>query len=343
MNATAGYGALQLQRFAPSLRAAADLVQLPWRAPGPGEIAVHNRWCGVNGIFDTQIARNAVAYVKVGLPAVLGVEALGVVQAVGPGVTRFAPGDAVVTVRFGGGYREGNVGPEDAFVKVAAPSRDWLALASTGVSAWLALDHVGQARAGDTVAVSAAAGGLGHLLVQLARQRGCRVVAICGGPEKAAFLHSLGAERVIDYRAELVAGVLQREFPDALDVAIDTVGGSIFDALLDQLAPHGRLVVGGAAQDLEGRPEVVTAPRIAHKLYYKGASVRGLMNGLLTEHWPAARRSLFALYAAGQLQVHFDSRRFAGLAQVPDAVDHLLSGRSMGKVVVDLNPGKDEA
>ncbi len=337
--AAATYGALQLQRFAPSLRAGSTIVPLPWREPGPGEIAVRNHWCGVNGIFDTQIARNAVDYVQVGLPAVMGVEALGVVQAVGPGVTRFAPGDAAVTVRFGGGYREANIGPESAFVKVAAPTREWLALASTGVSAWLALDHVGQARAGDTVAISAAAGGLGHLLVQLARQRGCRVVALCGGPEKAAFVRSLGAHRVIDYKNEAVAEVLAGEFRNALDVAIDTVGGAVFDALLDQLAPHGRLVVGGAAQDLDGRPEVVTAPRIVHKLYYKGASVRGFMNGLLTEHWPAARRAVFALYEGGQLQVHFDRQRFAGLATVPDAVEHLLSGRSMGKVVVDLAPG----
>ena len=330
------YRALQLTRFAPSVREGVELADIALRDPGPGEIVVRNAWCGVNGVFDTQIARNAVDYVRIGLPAVMGVEALGVVQAVGAGVTRFAPGDAAVTVRFTGGYREANVGPAADFVKVPAASREWLALASTGVSAWLALDHVGQARAGDTVAISAAAGGLGHLLVQLAHRRGCRVVAICGGPEKAAFVRSLGADRVIDYKHENLAEVLAREFKDALDVAIDTVGGAIFDALLDQLAPLGRLVAGGAAQDLEGRPEVVSAPRIVHKLYYKGASVRGFMNGLLTEHWPAARRSLFALYEAGQVKVHFDARRFEGVAQVPDAVEHLLSGRSMGKVVVDL-------
>jgi NADPH-dependent curcumin reductase CurA len=222
---------------------------------------------------------------------------------------------------------------------VAAPTRDWLALASTGVSAWLALDRVGQARAGETVAISAAAGGLGHLLVQLAKLRGCRVVAICGGPAKAAFVKSLGADRVIDYRNEAVAEVLAREFRDALDLAIDTVGGATFDALLDHLAPHGRLVVGGAAQDLDGQPEIVTAPRIVHKLYYKGASVRGFMNGLLTPHWPAARAALFPLYESGRLEVVFDATPFHGLGAVPDAIEHLLSGRSMGKVVVGLDKG----
>ena len=112
--------------------------------------------------------------------------------------------------------------------------------------------------------------------------------------------------------------------------------GATFDALVEQLAPHGRLVVGGAAQDLDGQPEIVTGPRIVHKLYYKCASVRGFMNGLLTPHWPAARAALFPLYEQGRLQVCFDAAELQGLARVPDAIDHLLSGRSMGKVVVQL-------
>ena len=209
-------------------------------------------------------------------------------------------------------------------------------MASTGVSALLALDHVGQAKPGETVAVSAAAGGLGHLIVQLAKIRGCHVVAVCGGPDKTALANSLGADRVIDYRRESVADILNAEFKDGLDVAIDTVGGAIFDAFLDNIAVHGRLVAGGAATDLEDRPEQVTAPRIVHKLYYKAASVRGFMNGRLTEHWPAAREKLFALHAAGRITVAFDEPGFKGLNGVYDAVERLLSGHSIGKVLVDL-------
>jgi len=331
----AGPRAIRLERFAGSFRAATDIVRLEERAPGPGEIAVRNLWCGVNGIFDTQIARNAVDYVKIKPPTLTGVEAIGVVTAVGPGVD-FSIGDAAITTRFTGGYRECNVGPASQFTGAPSTDRVWLALASTGVSALLALEHVGQLRDGETVAVSAAAGGLGHLIVQLAKLRGCHVVAVCGGVEKAAFVRGLGADRVIDYRGEDVAAVLAAEYPDAIDVAIDTVGGAIFDAFLDNLAVHGRLVAGGAAQDLEGRPEVITAPRIVHKLYYKAASVRGFMNGLLPELWPEARGRLFALQAAGALRVTFDTVPFHGLDQVYDAVERLLSGQSMGKVVVEL-------
>jgi NADPH-dependent curcumin reductase CurA len=120
---------------------------------------------------------------------------------------------------------------------------------------------------------------------------------------------------VIDYRAESVADVLAGEFKD-------------------HLAVHGRLVAAGAAQDLEGRPEIVTAPRIVHKLYYKGASIRGFMNGRLNERWADARQTLFDLYRTRRLTVTFDEQAFEGLPHVYDAVEHLLSGRSMAKVIV---------
>jgi NADPH-dependent curcumin reductase CurA len=333
------YRAIRLERFAPSFRSAADVVSLPLKPPGPGEIMVRNAWCGVNGIFDTQIARNAVDYVKIAPPTITGVEAIGVVEAVGEGVDGFEIGDAAATVRFGGGYREANTNAAAQFAKVPGPEREWLALASTGVSALLALD-VGETKAGETVAISAAAGGLGHFLVQLAKLRGCHVIAVCGGAKKCAFIKSLGADRVIDYRAESVGDILAAEFKDKIDVAIDTVGGGIFDAFVENLAVHGRLVAAGAAQDLEGRPEIVTAPRIVHKLYYKGASIRGFMNGLLTERWADARQTLFDLYRAGRLAVTFDEQAFEGLPHVYDAVEHLLSGRSMGKVIVNLAAGR---
>jgi NADPH-dependent curcumin reductase CurA len=335
------YRAIRLERFAASFREGADIVRLAVRAPDPGEVAVRNLWCGVNGIFDTQITRNAVPYVTIKLPTYTGVEALGLVEAVGEGVTELAVGDVVTTLRFSGGYREYNTGPAAQFAKAPGPEREWLALASTGVSALLALD-MGEAKAGDTVAISAAAGGLGHFIVQLAKLRGCRVVAVCGGAKKCAFVKSLGADRVIDYRSETVGEVMAAEFKDRLDVAIDSVGGDIFDAFLDNLAVHGRLVAAGAAQDLDGAPQIVTAPRVVHKLYYKAASIRGFMNGLLTDLWPAARAVLFDLYRSGALKVTFDDTAFEGVPAIYDAVEHLLSGQSMGKVVVNIAAGADQ-
>ncbi|MPS67962.1 MAG: alcohol dehydrogenase [Novosphingobium sp.] len=335
------YRAIRLERVAPSFREGSEIVELPLAAPGPGEIRVRNLHCGVNGIFDTQIARNAVDYVKIALPTFTGVEAIGTVEAVGEGVSDFAVGDAAVTVRFTGGYREANTGPASQFVKAPAATREYLALASTGVSALVALERIGELKRGETVAISAAAGGLGHLLVQLAVLNGARVIGVAGGRAKCDFVASLGAERVIDYKSEDVGAVLAAEYPGGLDVAVDTVSGAIFDAFLANLANHGRLVVGGAASDLEGKPEIVTGPRIAHAIYYKGASVRGFMNGLLTPHWADARERLFDLYAQGGIKVRFDDQPNLGIEGVFGAVERLLSGRSTGKVVVDL-AGQDD-
>lgn len=328
------YRALRLERFADSFRAGADIVTLPLDAPGPDEIRVRNHWCGVNGIFDTEFARGKAGYMVGALPSFTGVEAAGIVEAVGRDVQGFAPGDAVASMRFRSGYREVNIAPASQFAKLPDAGPDSLALASTGVAALLALEHAGQLKDGETVAVSAAAGGLGHLIVQLAKLRGCRVIAVCGGADKAAFVAGLGADRVIDYRSEDVAGTLAAEFPDAIDVAVDTVGGNIFDAFAANLAPHGRLVVSGAAQDME---TPALAPRIALMIYYKAARIQAYQNGLVQHLWPGARARLFALHSAGALKVTCGGG-FCGIEAIYDAVEFLLSGRSIGKVAVDLSP-----
>lgn len=330
------YRAIQQQSFAQSFREATAIVELPITEPQSGELRVRNLHCGINGIFDTQIARNAVDYVKIGLPTFTGVEAIGVVEAVGADVTGFSIGDPVATTRFGRGYREINISPASDFVRVPAATADILTLASTGVSALLALEHIGQVKDGETVAISAAAGGLGHLLVQLALLRGCTVIAVAGGGQKGTLLRELGVHRVIDYKSEDVGAVLRAEYPGGIDVGLDSVSGKIFDDFLPNMAPHGRLVVSGAASDLDGKPEIVRAPRIAHSIYYKGVSVRGFMNGLLTDHWPAARARLFEHYAAGEIKIVRDAHEFCGIEAIPDAVERLLSGRSIGKVLLDL-------
>ena len=285
------YSAIQLQTFADTFRNATGIIQLPFVEPTGQQVAVRNQYCGINAIFDTQIARNSVDYVKLSLPVLTGVEALGIVEAIGDKVTGLNVGDVVVTTRFPAGYRQWNTGDAADFIKVPDARPEWLVLASTGVSAYVALHQIGEIKSGETVAISAAAGGLGHILVQIAKNMGCHVIAICGGKEKSAFVKSLGADCVIDYRSTDVGEFLDTHYKDRLDIAFDTVSGAIHDAFLDNLAPHGRLIVGGAAADLDGTPEVVSRPRIANKLYYKSASVRGFMNGLLADKWPAAREA----------------------------------------------------
>jgi len=165
---------------------------------------------------------------------------------------------------------------------------------------------------------------------------GNHVVAVCGSDEKASWLESIGAARVINYRKEAIERVLAAEYPDRLDLVLDSVGGPVFDTLAMQLAAHGRLVVCGATSD-RLPPERVTQERLYNRLYWKAASVRGFMNWRFAERFPEARARLLRMLDTGALTPLIDPMSFAGLDSVADAVDYLLAGRNRGKVIVDLS------
>lgn len=331
----ATYRRISLQRFGSTFAESIEILDTPLRPPGPGELLVRNHWAGVNGVFDDRLARNRVEYLQIGLPSDLGIECVGEVVATGPGVSGFAVGDAVAMTRLGYGYREYLCLPASEAIPVAAASPEILTLIPTGISALVALEQVAELRPGETIVISAAAGGLGHLLVQLARLKGAHVVALAGSEEKCEAVRGLGAHRVLNYRREDLDAVFRRDYPRGFDVAYDTVGGRIFDLFVSHVAMRGRVISSGYTADIEA-PEQVTRSRIYTQLYWKAASVRGFMNPLYAEHHPDAARRLLRLYADGHLRVLVDPGGFSGLESVPAAVAHLLAGRNLGKVVVRL-------
>ncbi len=199
------------------------------------------------------------------------------------------------------------------------------------------LEQVGELRGGETVAVSAAAGGLGHIVVQIAKLAGCHVIGLTGQDDKVPLLHSLGVDRVIQYRREDLRQVLASEYPRGIDIAYDSVGGEIFDAFLDNLAMRGRLVISGHTSDFDKVIENVAQPRIYRKLYWKSASVRGFQNQAFPEFFDAAARRILELYYTGRLKVQVDATPFVGLTSVADAADHVLAGRNAGKVVIQID------
>jgi NADPH:quinone reductase-like Zn-dependent oxidoreductase len=332
----------RLEHFGPSFRDTAALVEEPVGEPGPGEVLVRHAFIGVNGLFDESVARGELPYRDLRPPQDLGVEAVGTVECAGPDVTGLTPGMPVATSRFGTGYREWAVLPARDAVPVPAATPEYVALRTSAVSALLALTRPGEMSTGETVLITAAAGGLGQFLVQLARLAGNHVIGVCSGPTRVALLRELGCQRPVDRIAENLADVLGREYPGGVDLAVDTVGGEVFDAILDNLAPRGRLVVAGYATDQgPGRPVSVTRPRDYTRLYWKAASIRAFQNAFyVPAHRPALTR-LLHLYAEGRLSVRVDPTAFRGIAAVPDAIDHLTAGRSVGKVVVDVRPMSD--
>lgn len=331
------YRKLIIHALTGDFRSSTTVVDEAWSDPGPGQVLVRNVYAGCNAIFDKNLCRNSIRYVKVVPPFDMGIESVGRVEALGPGVTTLAVGDAVATTKLGSGYREYQIAEAARCIRIREATPEILTLIPTGISGMVGLERIGEVRAGETVAVSAAAGGLGHIVVQIAKLSGCHVIGLTGSPEKRALLESLGVDRVIDYRRENVAEVLAHEYPRGIDVAYDSVGGEIFDTFVDHLAMRGRLVISGHTSDFDKPVEAVAQPRIYRKLYWKSASVRGFQNQAFPEYFDDAAKRILDLYYSGKLRVVTDPTPFAGLERVADAVEHLLAGRNTGKVVVAID------
>ena len=318
----------------PDFREAARLVEEEIPALGPGEVLVRNRVAGVNA---SDVNMTAGRYDPGAKPPFdLGFEAAGTVEAVGEGVERLRVGDAVAHSVLGSGFRTHAVLPAKLVVPVPEPSAEALSILVSGLTASIALEQVGQLQEGETVLVTAAAGGTGQYAVQLAKRAGCRVLGTCGSEEKAELLRALGCDRPIEHRTENVKRVLREEAPDGLDVVYESVGGELFDLALRHLAVHGRLVSIGFVGEYVGGPERVTDVRVYHRLLAKSASVRGFFLPQFAGHFREHMTRLFGLVRSGELIAAIDPAEFRGLESVADAVEHLHSGKSRGKVVVWL-------
>jgi len=215
---------------------------------GDTEMLVRVMAAGVNPI-DTKL-RGRGLYMQPGLPAILGCDGAGIVEAVGPGVTRFQPGDAIYYCYGGLGQKSGNYAEynviEEAFaaLKPACLGFDDAAAAPLVlITAWEALFDRAVMREGSRVFVHAGAGGVGHVAIQLAKLAGAEVATTVSGEEKAAFVAELGADHVIRYKDEDVAeSLLAWTGGKGVDLAFDTVGGAAFTQLAPAMGHYSDLV-----------------------------------------------------------------------------------------------------
>jgi NADPH:quinone reductase len=217
--------------------------------PGPGEVVIDVKTCGVTFV-ETQIraGRPPRREMLPALPAILGNGVGGTVAVTGTGVDAALIGRRIVTSLNGtGGYAQRATAPAGQLVEVpeGVALRDAVALLADGRTA---LSLIGRAHpgAGETVLVEAAAGGVGTLLVQLARNAGARVVALAGQQRKLALARELGADIAVDYSA---AGWLERvrEAAGSVNVVFDGVGGDVGRAAFGLLGPGGRFCPFGMA------------------------------------------------------------------------------------------------
>ena len=331
-----------IQRLSPDFRTASAIVSSPLPKPPPGSVLVRYAYAGVNASdinFSSGRYFGSPKAAAARLPFDAGFEAVGHVAALGEGVSAFALGDAVGTLTFGG-FAEWGTAPARQLLPLPEATPAMLALLTSGLTASLALAQAGALRHGQVVLVTAAAGGTGMFAVQLAKLAGCSVVATCGGPAKAALLRRLGVDRVVDYKAERLRQVLKAEYPRGVHCVYESVGGAMFDDALDSLATGGRIIVIGQMSAYKAGPNGGWAPSnhpgLAEKLLWKGATLQGFF---LPQHAALFRQHLqrlTRLAASGKLEVPVDEASFIGVESVADAVEHLQSGRSSGKVVVQV-------
>jgi NADPH:quinone reductase-like Zn-dependent oxidoreductase len=215
------------------------LVRLPIPEPGVSEILIRVHAAGVNPIDGAN--RETGAFVGEP-PFVLGWDVCGSVEAVGPGVTLYNPGDVVFGLlpfpRGHGAYAEYVVGPTRAFVP--KPERlshvEAAAIPMAGLTAWQALVDTARVGGGSRVLITGAAGGIGHLAVQIAKARGAYVTALASAAD-LEFVRSLYADEAIDYNSTDFTDVVRDQ-----DVVLDVVGGDYPAQALDVLKPGGILV-----------------------------------------------------------------------------------------------------
>jgi NADPH2:quinone reductase len=214
--------------------------------PGPHEILVDVAAAGVNYI-DTY---HRSGIYPIPLPFVLGQEGAGTVAAVGGEVTEFAPGDRVAWQGSIGSYAQRKLVPADVAVKVPDGVSDEVAAATLlqGVTAHYLVASTYEVKPGDDILVHAAAGGVGLLLVQLAKARGARVIGTVSTAEKEQLAREAGADDVIRYdKVDFAEATRKLTGGEGVSVVYDGVGKSTVDGSLASLKPRGLLALFGAA------------------------------------------------------------------------------------------------
>jgi NADPH2:quinone reductase len=303
---------------------------LPAPQPGPGEIAIDVRACGVN--FPEVLLSRGKYQFKPPPPFVPGGEASGVVAAVGAGVTSLAPGDRVAATMIHGAFAERIVVPELAAVKLppTITFETGAATLLTYLTTMHALVDRAKLRAGETLLVLGAAGGVGVSAIQLGKLLGARVIAAASTAEKLAFCKAQGADEGIDYsRQDLKERVKSLTGGAGANVIYDAVGGTYAEPALRAIAWEGRhLVVGFAAGDI---------PKIPLNLaLLKGCQIVGVFWGQFAMREPEKNRAngvqIFRWVAEGKLAPYVDA--VLPFEEAARALERLERREVRGKLVL---------
>lgn len=305
---------------------------------GDHDLLVRLKAAGVNPV-DTKL-RSKGTYYPDRLPTILGCDGAGIVEATGPAVTRFKPGDAVYFCSGGIGGQPGTyaeyavVHEAHAAAKPASLSFPEAAAAPLVlITAWEALHDRARMQAGQKVLIHAGAGGVGHVAIQLARAAGCQVAASVSSGIKAQFVRELGANTALDYRAgDITPAVLEWSGGEGVDIALDTVGGAVFEQSFGLVRPYGDLVTllqpdAGVNWKVARQRNLRISLELMLSPMYLGWSAAQV-------HQAEILHQCAALFETGQLRVHLG--HLLPLQQAAEAHRLLERGGMQGKIVLTM-------
>jgi NADPH:quinone reductase len=309
---------------------------LPDPQPKGSEVLVKVAAVDVNPI-DTYI-RSGNVVMPLPLPFVVGCDLAGVVEATGPDARRFRAGDRVW------GSNQGLLGRQGTFCERAAVDEAWLyplpsavsdeqaaAVALVGITAHLGIVRDARLKRGETLFVNGGTGGVGSMVVQMAKTLGARVITTAGSDEKLALCRRLGADLAINYKTEDVAARIKEFRPPGVDVYWESLREPNFERAVDLLAPRGRMILMAGR---EARPTFPVGP-----FYVKGCSLHGFVVFNATpDEQRAAADDINRWLVSGQLRANID--RVLPLSET--AAAHRLqeentlgkSGALAGKIVL---------
>lgn len=333
MSLPASYTKLVAMKPGSDLHDSCEIQTIPLTMPEADEILVKTYYTGVNAADYLMAIGQYIS--RTDFPMDLGGESAGEIVAIGENVQGLKVGDHILSL-IDGGYREYFTTKARYAIPIPQSAPEIISLAVSGLTAAISLQDTASMQAGETVLVTAAAGGTGSMAVQVAKIAGCTVIGTCGNDEKVAYLESLGCDRPINYRKEDVKQVLKSEYPSGVDIVFEGVGGAMFDLAVKALAIRGRLLVIGAISEYETGPQAVTQLRIGYSLMHKSASIRAfwLMNYFkeASQYLP----QLLQWVQEGKLKLSSDDSKFSGVTGAFEALEYIYSGKNIGKVVVDF-------
>lgn len=307
----------------------------PTPEPGPGQIAIRIAYAGVNR---PDVLQRSGAYPPPpGASDLLGLEASGVVSALGPGAERWRVGDAVTALLPGGGYAETAVCawnhalPVPRGLTMAAAA----AVPETYFTVWANVFERAALQPGETFLVHGGSSGIGTTAIQLARLHNARVFATAGTREKCERCVALGAERAIDYTTEdFVAVVKDATDGRGADVILDMVGGDYFARNIRAAALEGRIA---SIAFLRGSKVTVDlAPAMLKRLTWSGSTLRARSDADKARLAAALEREVWPQLEAGTIGPVMDLT--LPLAQAADAHARMERGALIGKLVLAVAP-----